>query len=61
MMFKDTLSAPNPASSAVLGIFIGGTICLGPNWYYDLEELRQHSGPWAKVASGINRVKSLLL
>jgi len=61
MMFKDTLSAPNPASSAVLGIFIGGTTGLGSNWYYDLEELRQHSGPWAKVASGINRVKSLPL
>lgn len=60
-MFKDILSAPNPATGVVLGVLIGEAIGQGPYQHYNLVELRQHSGPWTNVVSGINRVKSLPL
>ena len=34
------------AAGSVVGALIGDALCLGPHWYYDLEQLREHFGPW---------------
>lgn len=34
------------AAGAIMGAFIGDALGLGPHWYYDLAELRQHYGDW---------------
>ena len=31
---------------AIMGAYVGDALGLGPHWYYDLEELRQHYGDW---------------
>ena len=43
-MFKDILSAPNPASGVVLGVLIGETVGQGPYQHYNLVELRNIPG-----------------
>jgi len=57
-MFKNILSAPNPASGAVLSILIGDGLGQGPSCHYDFEELRQYSSLLTNGVSGISRVKS---
>ncbi len=34
------------AAGAVVGALIGDALGLGPHWYYDLDQLRKHYGPW---------------
>ena len=36
----------NRAVGAIMGVFIGDALALGPHWYYNLEELRQDYGDW---------------
>src|SRR5210317_1487186 len=34
------------AAGSIVGALIGDALALGPHWYYDLEQLREHFGPW---------------
>ena len=34
------------AAGAVAGALIGDALGLGPHWYYDLDQMRRHFGPW---------------
>jgi ADP-ribosylglycohydrolase len=34
------------AAGAVVGALIGDALGLGPHWYYDLDQMRMHFGPW---------------
>ncbi|CAB1057047.1 ADP-ribosylation/Crystallin J1 [Olavius sp. associated proteobacterium Delta 1] len=34
------------AAGAVAGALIGDALGLGPHWYYDLNQMRRHFGPW---------------
>ena len=34
------------AAGSVVGALIGDALCLGPHWYYDLEQLRENFGHW---------------
>jgi ADP-ribosylglycohydrolase len=36
----------NRAAGALMGAFIGEALGVGPHWFYDLDELRKHYGPW---------------
>lgn len=42
----DTEKIKDRASGAVVGALIGDALGLGPHWYYDLDQLRKHYGPW---------------
>jgi ADP-ribosylglycohydrolase len=42
----DTEKFKDRAAGAVVGALIGDALGLGPHWYYDLDQLRQHYGPW---------------
>jgi ADP-ribosylglycohydrolase len=33
-------------AGAVAGALIGDALALGPHWYYDLDRMRRHFGPW---------------
>jgi ADP-ribosylglycohydrolase len=41
---KDNLK--DRAAGSVVGALIGDALALGLHWYYDLEQLRAHFGPW---------------
>jgi len=34
------------AAGAVVGALVGDALGLGPHWYYDIDEMRKHYGPW---------------
>ena len=34
------------AAGSIAGALIGDALALGPHWYYDLEQMREHFGPW---------------
>jgi ADP-ribosylglycohydrolase len=36
------------AMGAVVGMFVGDALGLGPHWYYDLDELRENYGDWIR-------------
>lgn len=40
----DVAAKRDRAAGAVMGLFIGDALGLGPHWYYDLEELRKEYG-----------------
>ena len=40
------LTRKDRAMGAVVGLFIGDALGLGPHWYYDLDELRRDYGDW---------------
>ena len=40
------LSLEDGAMSALVGAFIGDTSALGPQWYYDLDQLHADYGEW---------------
>jgi len=42
----DTQKIQDRAAGAVVGALIGDALGLGPHWYYDLDQLRKHYGPW---------------
>lgn len=40
------LTRKDRAMGAVVGLFVGDALGLGPHWYYDLKELRAEFGEW---------------
>lgn len=42
------LTRKERALGAIVGMFIGDALGLGPHWYYDLDELRADYGKWIK-------------
>lgn len=40
------LTRKDRAMGAVVGMYIGDALGLGPHWYYDLDKLRQDYGDW---------------
>lgn len=40
------LTRKDRAMGAVVGLFVGDALGLGPHWYYDLSELRSDYGEW---------------
>src|SRR5690242_1333878 len=40
------MSLKDRAAGAVMGALIGEARGVGPQWYYDLEEMRRDYGPW---------------
>lgn len=40
------LTRKDRAMGAVVGMFVGDALGLGPHWYYDLDELRAEYGEW---------------
>ena len=34
------------AMGAIMGMFIGDALGVGPHWYYDLEQLKKDYGEW---------------
>lgn len=40
------LSKKDRAMGAIVGMFVGDALGLGPHWYYDLKELRKDYGDW---------------
>lgn len=40
------ISTEERATGAIMGAYIGDALGLGPHWYYDLDEQRQHYGDW---------------
>lgn len=42
----ETLTRKDRAMGAIVGLFVGDALGLGPHWYYDLDELRAEYGEW---------------
>ncbi|MDF1664215.1 MAG: ADP-ribosylglycohydrolase family protein [Planctomycetota bacterium] len=42
------MSYEDRAAGAIVGAFIGDALGTGCHWYYDLDEMRRHYGPWVK-------------
>lgn len=40
------LTRKDRAMGAIVGMFVGDALGLGPHWYYDLNELRSAYGDW---------------
>lgn len=40
------LTKSDRAMGAIVGMFVGDALGLGPHWYYDLKELRKNYGDW---------------
>jgi len=43
---SDQNKTKDRAAGAVVGALIGDALGLGPHWYYDLDQMRRHFGPW---------------
>lgn len=39
-------SLKDRTAGSIVGALIGDALALGPHWYYDLKQLREHFGPW---------------
>jgi len=39
-------SIKDRTAGSIVGALIGDALALGPHWYYDLKQLREHFGPW---------------
>lgn len=46
MTTKENPSQHQRMVGALMGAFIGDALALGPHWFYDLNEQRQHYGDW---------------